>query len=62
VTLEFVPDEDRLNPPAAAGFSMMMLGSTPSGDAYIASEFDSMFRNAGFSSSDASGFRLDLRA
>jgi len=31
VTLEFVPNEDRVTPPAAAGFAMVMLGSTPSG-------------------------------
>src|SRR3977135_471543 len=29
VTLEFVPNEDRISPPDAAGFSLMMLGSTP---------------------------------
>jgi 2-polyprenyl-3-methyl-5-hydroxy-6-metoxy-1,4-benzoquinol methylase len=53
VTLEFVPNEDRVSPPAAAAFSLMMLGSTPSGDAYTFSEFDTMFRNAGFSGSQA---------
>ncbi len=49
VTLEFVPNEDRVSPPAAAAFSMMMLGSTPAGDAYTFSELDQMFRAAGFS-------------
>jgi ubiquinone/menaquinone biosynthesis C-methylase UbiE len=53
VTLEFVPNEDRISPPAAAAFSLMMLGSTASGDAYTFSELDRMFRNAGFSSSQA---------
>jgi ubiquinone/menaquinone biosynthesis C-methylase UbiE len=53
VTLEFVPNEDRVSPPAAAAFSLMMLGTTASGDAYTFSEFDRMFRNAGFSSSQA---------
>jgi ubiquinone/menaquinone biosynthesis C-methylase UbiE len=48
VTLEFVPNDDRVTPPQAAGFSMMMLGSTPSGDAYTFAELDRMFRNAGF--------------
>jgi ubiquinone/menaquinone biosynthesis C-methylase UbiE len=48
ITLEFVPDEDRVTPPAAAGFSLMMLGSTAHGDAYTFSELDRMFRNAGF--------------
>jgi hypothetical protein len=31
---------------------MMMLGSTPSGDAYTFAEFERMFRNAGFSQSE----------
>jgi len=52
VTLEFVPNEDRVSPPGAAMFSLVMLGSTPSGDAYTFSEFESMFRNAGFSHSE----------
>jgi hypothetical protein len=30
----------------------MMLGSTPSGDAYTFRELESMFRNAGFSRSE----------
>jgi ubiquinone/menaquinone biosynthesis C-methylase UbiE len=52
VTLEFVPNEDRISPPDTAGFSMMMLGSTPSGDAYTFSELERMFANAGFSRSE----------
>jgi hypothetical protein len=32
---------------------MMMLGSTPAGDAYTFPELDSMFRRAGFSGSRA---------
>ena len=48
VTLEFVPNEDRITPPESAGFSMMMLGSTPSGDAYTFPELERMFINAGF--------------
>ena len=51
VTVEFVPNDDRVTPPTAAGFSMMMLGSTPEGDAYPFTEYDSMFRNAGFGAS-----------
>ncbi len=51
VTLEFIPNEDRVTPPIAASFSLMMLGSTPAGDAYTFSEYERMFRNAGFSSS-----------
>jgi ubiquinone/menaquinone biosynthesis C-methylase UbiE len=51
VTLEFVPNEDRVTPPDTAAFSMMMLTSTPSGDAYTFSELERMFANAGFSRS-----------
>ena len=51
VTLEFIPDEDRVTPPEAAGFSVMMLTTTPSGDAYTFSELERMFANAGFSRS-----------
>ena len=52
VTVEFVPNEDRVTPPQAAGFSMTMLGVTPSGDAYTFAELERMFRNAGFSRSE----------
>jgi ubiquinone/menaquinone biosynthesis C-methylase UbiE len=48
VTFEFIPNEDRISPPTDASFSMMMLGSTPHGDAYTFSEYDQMFRNSGF--------------
>lgn len=51
-TLEFVPNEDRITPPDSASFSVMMLGSTPSGDAYTFSELDQMCREAGFSRSE----------
>ncbi|HYK20474.1 MAG TPA: class I SAM-dependent methyltransferase, partial [Pyrinomonadaceae bacterium] len=51
VALEFVPNEDRVTPPDAAGFSMMMLAGTPNGDAYTFSELERMFANAGFSRS-----------
>ena len=47
-TLEFVPEENRIAPPASAMFTVIMLASTPSGDAYTFSEFDRMFKNAGF--------------
>ena len=52
VTLEFVPNEDRVSPPGAAAFSMMMLGTTPSGDAYPFSEYEQMFRKVGFARSE----------
>ncbi len=59
VALEFVPDEDRVSPPIAAAFSLMMLASTASGDAYTLAELQRMFRNAGFSSCE--GHPLPVR-
>ncbi|HEY0430652.1 MAG TPA: class I SAM-dependent methyltransferase [Pyrinomonadaceae bacterium] len=52
VTLEFVPNEDRITPPEAATFSVMMLGSTAAGDAYTFPELERMFANAGFAGSE----------
>jgi SAM-dependent methyltransferase len=52
VTLEFVPNPDRVSPPQAAAFSLMMLGGTPGGDAYTYAELESMFGNAGFTGSE----------
>src|ERR1700722_3276995 len=52
VTVEFVPNEDRVSPAVPAGFSLIMLSSTKDGDAYTFAEFDRMFRNAGFSSNE----------
>jgi SAM-dependent methyltransferase len=51
MTLEFIPNEDRVTPPATAGFALMMLATTAAGDAYTFDEYQSMFRNAGFSRS-----------
>lgn len=51
-TLEFVPNEDRVTPPHAAGFALIMLSNTPAGDAYTFRELDQMFRNAGFGKSE----------
>jgi hypothetical protein len=48
-TLEFVPNEDRVSPPAAAAFSLTMLTSTADGDAYTLSELTAMYAEAGFS-------------
>ena len=48
ITLEFVPNEDRVTPPMAAAFSLVMLADTDAGDAYTFTEYEKMFRNAGF--------------
>jgi ubiquinone/menaquinone biosynthesis C-methylase UbiE len=45
--IEFVPNADRVTPPAAAGFSVMMLAMTPSG-AYTFAELEKMAKDAGF--------------
>ncbi len=46
--LEFVPNEDRISPPMAAGFALTMLAITAAGDAYTFHELESMYRQAGF--------------
>jgi SAM-dependent methyltransferase len=46
--LEFVPNEDRVSPPRAASFSLTMLATTASGDAYTLSDLEKMYREAGF--------------
>ncbi len=46
--VEFVPNPDRISPANAAGFSMTMLISTPTGDAYTFAELEDFSKNAGF--------------
>jgi hypothetical protein len=48
ITVEFVPNEDRVTPAMPAMFSLVMLATTDSGDAYTLPEYEKMFRNAGF--------------
>jgi 2-polyprenyl-3-methyl-5-hydroxy-6-metoxy-1,4-benzoquinol methylase len=48
--LEFVPNDDRVTPPAAATFAMQMLGGTPHGDVYTLADLTAMLKAAGFSS------------
>jgi cyclopropane fatty-acyl-phospholipid synthase-like methyltransferase len=52
ITLEFIPEADRISPHISAAFSLVMLCSTPQGDAYTFDELDKMFTAAGFSRSD----------
>jgi ubiquinone/menaquinone biosynthesis C-methylase UbiE len=49
ITLEFVPNDDRVSPPMVAEFSLIMLATTPEGDAYTLKEYEQVFRRAGFS-------------
>jgi ubiquinone/menaquinone biosynthesis C-methylase UbiE len=53
--VEFVPNADRVTPPPSAGFALVMLATTPQGDAYTFDEYARMLAEAGF-------VRPDLRA
>ena len=46
--VEFVPNPDRVTPPEAAGFSLVMLATTAAGDAYTFEELNNMLSQAGF--------------
>jgi len=48
ITLEFIPNEDRVSPPAEALFSLIMLAATPSGEAFTLRELTKMCEDAGF--------------
>lgn len=52
MTLEFIPNSDRITPPSTATFALTMLASTGKGDAYTFEEYESIFRNAGFKNSE----------
>jgi hypothetical protein len=54
VTVEFVPNEDRVTPAATAGFALVMLCTTEGGDAYTFADYERMFRKAGFARSELS--------
>jgi 2-polyprenyl-3-methyl-5-hydroxy-6-metoxy-1,4-benzoquinol methylase len=46
--VEFMPNDDRVTPPALAVFVLNMLVTTPAGDVYTVGEIESMLRAAGF--------------
>ena len=48
LTVEFVPNPDRVTPPMAAAFSLVMLAHTDAGEAYTFAEYQRMFSAAGF--------------
>jgi 2-polyprenyl-3-methyl-5-hydroxy-6-metoxy-1,4-benzoquinol methylase len=52
VTVEFIPDDNRVTPPPSATFALTMLAMTPKGDAYTFAEYERMHRDAGFSRSE----------
>ena len=45
---EFVPNADRITPPDAAAFSIVMLATTASGDAYTFMEYERFLGESGF--------------
>jgi SAM-dependent methyltransferase len=52
ITVDFIPNEDRAEPPQAVAFALTMLVSTAAGDAFTFAEYERMFANAGFSRSE----------
>ncbi len=52
LTLEFIPDDDRVTPTMMASFALTMLSSTAAGDAYTFAEYEQMFAKAGFSKNE----------
>jgi 2-polyprenyl-3-methyl-5-hydroxy-6-metoxy-1,4-benzoquinol methylase len=52
LTLEFIPEPDRVSPPTAAAFALTMLATTAHGDAYTFAEYDGLFARAGFARSE----------
>lgn len=52
ITLEFVPNADRITPPATATFALVMLATTAHGDAYTFVEYEKIFAKGGFDRSE----------
>lgn len=48
VIVEFIPNADRVTPPPSAGFALVMLATTPEGDAYTFDEYKTMLADSGF--------------
>jgi hypothetical protein len=48
VTLDFIPEPDRITPPSVAVFALTMLATTAHGDAYTFAEYQQVFAKAGF--------------
>ena len=52
LTLEFIPNSDRVTPPPTATFALVMLATTAQGDAYTFAEYEQVFARAGFARSE----------
>jgi 2-polyprenyl-3-methyl-5-hydroxy-6-metoxy-1,4-benzoquinol methylase len=48
LTLEFIPEPDRITPPSTANFALVMLATTAHGDAYTFEELQAIFAKTGF--------------
>ena len=55
LTLEFIPEPDRITPASTATFALVMLATTAHGDAYTFAELKSIFDRAGFVRSEFHG-------
>jgi len=52
LTVEFVPNDDRVSPPPSAMFPVVRLAATPGGDAYTFPELKQMYENCGFANNE----------
>jgi 2-polyprenyl-3-methyl-5-hydroxy-6-metoxy-1,4-benzoquinol methylase len=52
LTLDFIPEPDRITPPSTASFALTMLATTAHGDAYTFEEYQAIFDRAGFQRSE----------
>ena len=52
LTLDFIPEPNRISPPSAATFALTMLATTAHGDAYTFAEYERIFAKAGFARSE----------
>jgi 2-polyprenyl-3-methyl-5-hydroxy-6-metoxy-1,4-benzoquinol methylase len=52
LTLDFIPEPDRITPPSTAGFALVMLATTARGDAYRFAELEAVFGRSGFARSE----------
>jgi 2-polyprenyl-3-methyl-5-hydroxy-6-metoxy-1,4-benzoquinol methylase len=48
LTLDFIPEPDRITPPSTAAFALTMLATTAHGNAYTFAEYQQVFSRAGF--------------
>jgi hypothetical protein len=53
LTLDSIPEPDRVTPPSTAGFAMVMLATTARGDAYTFAELEAGFARSGFERSES---------